>query len=127
MNLASREIARLDRSLAKKGQDVVLSRMVSGSRVSVPCRAFVQGYQPHEITPLSGIQQGDRRVVMSLTQINAAGWPGTVQAPGAEDQRIPSLGFKDLVSIAGHAVAVQSCNPLRVDNVLVRLEVQVRG
>jgi len=126
-------IDALDRSLKAGASQMVTLQRPMGARntayVSVECRAMVIGYQPHEYsqTPGSGIMAGDSKVVMSPTQINAAQWPGGyVDGPTTQgDQRVPK-GSIDRMIVAGRTRAVVAASPTYVDDVLVKLEIQIR-
>ena len=117
----------LDRQLAASGQDIVLTRTVAGGGpVSVTCRAQVRSYQPHELVAGTGLIQGDSLVVISPTQIAAAGWAGP-QVGGQPDVRIPDKNKGDKVVIAGRTRAVQMAWGTYLAGELVRIEMQVRG
>ena len=113
-------IAALDKQLRRHGHDAVLRRSTwSGTTkttADVTVRIKLRGYAPDEL--LGGITQDDSEVVMSPTQINAAGWPsGTPEPPKAGDT---------LVS-AGRARAVIAAEPIYLGGELVRINLQVRG
>lgn len=121
-------IARLDGSLARVGEDVVLRRNTLGpGGVQIPfdatVRAQVRGYEPAELT--AAVIQGDSRVILSPTQIEQAGWPGATAAPVTGDRRVPRRG--DVVLVQGTPRHVFAAAPKYVGGVLVRIELQVRG
>src|SRR5574340_945654 len=125
-------IAALDRQLAANGEDAVLPRytLAAGNQqvpTPVKIRVQTQGYQPHELIQGSGILQGDVKVILSPTQINAAQWPGgSPVQPGAYDPRIPNKG--DRFVIGGHPFTVQGLAAVRrVNGEIVRMEAQCRG
>jgi len=68
------------RQLLRTGQPATLRRMsgTGNSRTAqdVAVTAVVRGYQPQELAPGSGLQQGDRMVIITDHEIAAAGWPG---------------------------------------------------
>jgi len=102
-------IKMLDDQLRRHGEPVMLHTVVAGvPDAGTAARAFVRGYKPDE---LAGdlIKQGDRRVTVS---------PTTVPAP-------PALNSK--ISVAGKMLNVQAVEPRRLNGVLVRIELQVRG
>lgn len=113
-------ISSLDAALAAGGQTVVLIRLPN---VAVTCPAAVRGYQPQEFT--TSITQQDSKVVLSPTQINAATWPGA-QVSGQPDIRIPSKNRGDTCTINGNNRAVEAGVGIYVQDVLVRIELQVR-
>jgi len=116
----SATIKSLDGALAAGGQTVTLRKLPT---TDVVCPAAVRGYQPQELT--SNITQQDSKVILSPTQINAAIWPGT-QVPGQEDIRIPSKNRGDLCQINGKFRTIQASVGIYVQDVLVRIELQVR-
>jgi len=130
MSFASlREITELDRSLAVDGEDFTVRRVVgtnSPVNTDVSCRGFVRGYQPQELT--TTIIQGDAKIILSPTQIIAGSWPGGAPPTGANaalDQRVPRRGDKAVVQ--GKVLNIEAAAPIYLDNVLVRIELQVRG
>ena len=119
-------IADLDASLATDGEQIVLQRMTlgpSGAQIplSVFCIAFVRGYEPDQM--VGGITQQHRRVILSPTQIIAAGW--TSGRPASEDGRVPKEGNK--VIIGGKVHNVEAAGPKYVAGELVRIELSVKG
>ena len=124
-------INALDRALSIRGQDAALERPTGNNQawITVNVRCMVAGYQPHELTetPGSGIQVGDSKVILSPTQINEARWPGgfVLGSTTQGDQRVPKPNI-DRMIISGKTRSVISADPLYVDNILVRLEIQVR-
>lgn len=114
MNAAD-AIAALDRQIAKHGEDIVLRRF--GPNQSVldrPCRAFVRGYKPNELA--GGLQQGDSVLALSPTNM-------PVEFTGASGR----LRVNDRIVVSGRVRNVQFVDPVRIDDVLVRLNVTVRG
>jgi hypothetical protein len=105
-------ISALDRQIAQSGQDVTLTFVETGSTAAVPIRAFVRGYQPHEL--VGGIIQGDTLVVVSPTSLMAA-------------DRLPRRN--DRVTIAGRVRHIEDVIPIYMGlaDQLVRLNIQVRG
>lgn len=120
------EIDALDRALKRSGQPVIL-RLVVGSSpqvfTDVAVNAIVRGYAPQQL--LGSIIQQDSLVIMSPTEINAAGWPGLTQGVGP-DVRVPSKNRGDQVIINGAKRAVQAAEGIFMGTVLVRIEIQVR-
>ncbi len=114
------EIAKLDRMLAQRGEDVVLRRRRTDNNafVSVICRAKVSGFQAD---PLVGAEvQQESLVIMSPTQILAAGWPGVENGLAT-----PLKG--DSMMIQGFPKTVTGATQVRHQNVTVRIEVRVKG
>ncbi|KQP61063.1 hypothetical protein [Methylobacterium sp. Leaf108] len=106
-------IAMLDRQIADHGQDVTLQRIVlDGDPIEVGTRASVQDYAITEL--VGGIVQGDRRVIFSPT-----GQTGPFSTVPVERN--------DLLIIDGRVHNVETANPVRIANVVVRINCQVRG
>lgn len=115
------EIEALDRALSRSRQTITLRALPAVDLAGVP--AVVRGYAPNEL--VDGITQQDSFVVISPTQINAAGWPGA-QVSGQRDIRIPNKNRGDLCIINGQTRAVQAGVGIYVRDVLVRIEFRVR-
>ncbi len=116
-------IAMLDRQLAKHGEDVVITRIVKRGGVnvteSVTCRAFVKLVSADEI--VGKITADDLKIIISPTQILAAGWPGTdenIIAGNNVDQRIPKSSDKVLVQ--GRPREIRAPKPKLLNGVWVR-------
>lgn len=119
------EVRELNSALAADGQDITLRRFsgtTTRTNIDVQVRAFVRHYEAKELTPAT--VQGDTKIIMSPTEIIAAGWPGA-EPPGAADARVPRRG--DQVLVVGTPRQVQNAYPIYIDNDLVRIELQVRG
>jgi len=101
-------IAELDGALAFAGSDVVL-RKTNSAVGQITVRARVRFYKPDEIAGI--IQQGDSKVVLSPTGLDAFGVP-------------PQNGF---VVVDGSPRRIIAPNPIRIQGTLVRIELQVRG
>jgi hypothetical protein len=123
------EIAQLDSALADAGEDFVLRRVngvTNQTNVDVTCRGFIRAFGTDELT--TNIIQGDTKIIFSPTQIIAAAWPGgppPTGAAAAQDPRVPRRGDKAIVQ--GRVMNIQDSSPIYIDNVLVRIELQVRG
>lgn len=118
-------IADLDSQLAAYGETVELRRLTAGPNgvqipFSVSCRAFVRGYKPAEL--VGGITQQDSKVILSPSEIIAAGW--TSGRAANEDGRLPQKGNRAM--IAGKARNVEAAVGIYVAGELVRIEMQVR-
>lgn len=121
-------IADLDADLAENGEDIVLRRNTLGpAGVQIPfdvtCRAMVRGYAPQEL--VAGISQQDSLVILSPTEATLAGWPGAATRSTNIDRRVPVKG--DVAIIAGKSRAIEAAVGIYVTNVLVRMEMQVKG
>ncbi len=131
MTEAEQQIALLDESLASDGSDIVLRRVKGTSlatqqNVDVTCRAFVRGYEPNEL--VNGITQQDRKVVLSPTQINAAGWPADEADSTSEvDERVPRKNRSDRAKLAGNWCSVEAAQGIYIGGALVRIDMRARG
>ncbi len=111
-------IASLDRTLAANGEDAIL---LSLTGFEAPVRAFVRQYLPHELA--GGIIQGDSKVTLSPTDIDAAQWQSG--APTG-DPRVPVRGCK--LILAGRERNIEAAGPpFYLAGVLARIELQIRG
>ncbi|PZU87343.1 MAG: hypothetical protein DI527_18890 [Chelatococcus sp.] len=110
-------IARLDASLARRGQDATLRRRIgtSAAFVDVAIRVRLSGYQTADLP--AGVQATDSRFISSPTPLLAAGaaWPG---AAGGGVQ--PKLG--DLLITEGRQRRIE-----QVDNIVVGEWVRIEG
>jgi hypothetical protein len=117
-------IHSLDNSLNRNGQDVRLQRLAANVSVAeVTIRAFVRGYAPEEL--VGGIAQNDSKMIFSPTPIISANWPSPAMTAANLDARVPIKG--DRAFIAGKARNIEAAVGIYMDNVLVRLEAQVKG
>jgi len=116
-------VGLLDANLSLYGETIRLLRMAkppaTGIAKEVTCMAVIRGYAPTELSPGSGINQQDQRLILSPTPLIAAGWPG----PGLK--ALPLEGDR-IVSNRG-ALTIQAAVGIYVKNELVRIECQVRG
>jgi len=103
----------VDAMIHRFGQMVTLRRMTGSIPFDVDCKAVVNEYLPNEL--VGGIQQGDRRVVISNREIEERQWPGP-----------PVQG--DKVIINGKTTTLQA-NPdtKRIGDVIVKHDLRVRG
>jgi hypothetical protein len=123
-------IARLDASLAKKGEDIVLRRLIGGVSKAVTVRAHVRSFRLSASDIVTGITKVPFVVILSLTQIRAAGWPQGAPPPAAPpfnvDAAIPVIG--DTVIIKGIARTVKVVNPIAAGaDGVVRVKMLVEG
>lgn len=100
----------LDGMIATNGQDVFIVFVETSSKTTLPCRAFVRQYRPYEL--IGGILQGDTLVVVSPTALATAS---------------RQLRRNDQVIIDGATKRIEYPNPVKLDNQLVRMNLQVRG
>ena len=111
-------IAQLDRKLAGIGEDIVLIRGQGPTAARVTCRAKVSGFQNDEL--VGDLAQQDSLVIMSPTQIVAAGWPGAGLGVST-----PIKG--DRLRIQGFAKIVIGAAAVQLAGRTVRIEIRVRG
>ncbi|TPM19778.1 hypothetical protein [Mesorhizobium sp. B2-3-6] len=108
-------IADLDAALADAGETVTVRRYTAPTGSPRPkidiedVPAAVRPVKPDEL--VGDIQQSDRVVVMSPTQIGA----------------LLPMKIGDKLLIAGAEVNVQFAGHIRVQNVVVRIKLMVRG
>ena len=91
-------IARLDEALERRGEEVILRRVVgtvNQSFTDVTVLALVTGFKPQEL--VGGITQESLLLVISPTQINQTQWPGGMPPSFVGDPRIPLKGYKAVV------------------------------
>lgn len=114
-------IARLDTSLARRGQDAKLCRRVGAGLttfVDVDLRVRLSGYATTDLT--AGIKVTDSKFIASPTSITAAGaaWPG---AAGGDAQ--PKIG--DFLFVEGRHRAIAQVDNVIIGGVWVRIEGRV--
>lgn len=101
-------ISSLDSQLAEHGETIGWQITANGvPATATNHKAFVRGYKPDEL--IGGINQGDSNVIMSPTGLSG----------------LPKKG--DKLTIAGAIKNIQSIEFIRVADVLVRIECQMRG
>jgi hypothetical protein len=99
--------------LTRYGEIVLLRRPTgNGQFTNVSCAARIDQFQPHELT--GGVVQGDRKVILSNREIEAAAWPGP-----------PRRG--DQIVIGGRTTTVQGVDTASIGDRVVRHDIQVRG
>lgn len=125
----SSHIDELDASLAENGEDILLRRTIAGVKKEVTVRAHVRNFRLSASDIITGISKVPFVVIISMTQIRAAGWP--VGAPAAAappfdvDPAIPVIG--DLVIIKGSPRTVKAVDPIAVNSEIVRVKMMVEG
>jgi len=110
-------IAALDRGIWTAGQSIALRRYTGTSAESrvyleVEARAVVTGFAPAEL--VDGIKQGDRTLIMSPTEMTRGKWCWP-----------PRIGDKAV--IGGRETNVEAVTLREIGDVLVRIEMRVRG
>lgn len=119
-------IDMLDRQLSVHGEDCILRRKEGQPLVAKECtvRASVRDLTAHELVG-TGMQAASE-VIMSMTQVLAAGWPaGHVVTAGAVDPRLPRAN--DFMVIKGKQRQVKVAKPKAIDDVVVRVVLTVEG
>lgn len=123
-------VAQLDNALVSYGEDIILRRILpDASTVDVTCRARVDAASAEQVA--AGILATDLNIIISPTQISAAGWPGVAssgEAPFIVDQSIPRAGVTDKVLLRGLAPkAVAFVDTKIIGGVVVRHNLRVSG
>jgi hypothetical protein len=125
----SEHIDNLDASLARSGEDIVLRRVIAAANKEVTVRAHVRAYRLNATDIVNGIYVQPFIVIISMTQIRAAGWPQGAPAPAAApfnvDRAIPIIG--DLSIIKGVPRTVKSVEPMAVNGEIVKVKMMVDG
>ncbi|AMS41162.1 hypothetical protein [Aminobacter aminovorans] len=110
-------IARLDASLARRGEDVKLRRLTLGpNAVQIPfdadVRASIRPMRPEEL--VGHIDQTWSRVILSPTDVNRAQWPLPIRKG-------------DKIVQGSTPRNVEFVKAITVQNTLVRIELTVGG
>lgn len=109
-------IAKLDRAIAKNGQTVTLRRGTAVAPVATATvKAHVRGYDPDEL--VGGITQKDSKAILSPNGLE--NWPGGMLVGGGSDA--------DWIRIDGRWRTILAAIPVKMNDVLVRIELQVKG
>lgn len=130
------EVRELDKSLAEDGEWIELQHLVGTQLIPVKCRcrAKVRNYDAKEL--IGGLTQDMSEVILSPTEIIAAGWPGpdveirnasgvVTTAMTEQDRRVPRKN--DKAKINGKVRNVETSKPTYVDDGLVRIVLVVAG
>ena len=114
-------IAALDNALAKAGADATLRRIggtaPSTTNYDVTVRVRIDSPAVQELA--AGIAMMVSNVIMSPSEIAAAGWPAS--ADGSLPRRL------DRIIIDGRARVVEQVDPKYIGGELVRIELKVSG
>lgn len=124
MMSAAVAIAQLDRFLAARGEDVELLRVDDDNAVvaRATCRARVDRTKSDDAP--SGIKPSGFTLVISPTQLLAAGWPD-----GDPDNIVPVENEGDKVALDGserHQTVVW-VDAKKIDNQVVRIDLRISG
>ncbi len=129
---SDREIADLNMSLAADGEWIELRRLYGTQLVpvSVTCRAFVRIINGTQEVA-AGITQRVANIILSPSEIIAAGWPGPWTPSAAEpvnpgtDRRVPRKNDKAVTKSIVWNIEVPK--PIYVDDELVRIELRTQS
>ncbi|MGV1867220.1 MULTISPECIES: hypothetical protein [unclassified Rhizobium] len=116
-------IGDLDAFLLESGEDAIMRRVAGSVKADVAVRARVRGVNAQKV--VGTITATDLDVVISPTQILAAGWPGETQQDGAADPRIPRIN--DSMVVKGKQRQVKLSDPIFVGGAWVRCNLVVAG
>lgn len=121
-------IARLDAALARSGSPITLQRLAaSGGEVtvaaSVTCKAAVRRGGATAGGVGGSTAPTAETVVISPTEIDTADW--TSGRTGTGEEMVPMKGNR--VVIGGRKLAVETATAVRVQGVIVRIELTVIG
>jgi hypothetical protein len=128
---SDQDIADLDYVLSMDGEWINIRRLFGTQMipVSVRCRASVRTISGSELE--SGINQEQSDVILSPSQIIAAGWPGPWTPSANEpinlgtDRRVPRKGDKAVIK--NRVRNIEVAMPIYVDDDLVRINLRVLG
>lgn len=105
-------IAQLDRAIARNGQTVILRRGKDTAPVAqATVKAHVRGFKPDEL--IGGIDQNDSKVILSPSGLGS--WPGAAPIKN------------DWIIINGVTRSIVAAEQVKMNDVLVRIELQVKG
>lgn len=129
MSLSADCIASLDAALAEAGTTIKLRRFVglppNQTWIDVDARAVARGPKAEEL--IAGHKQTDWFVIMSMTEITTAQWPGG-QPPGQIHPELPRDGAAgDRAIILGKPHQIESVNPFPMGDSVVRVEFWALG
>jgi len=121
-------IAMLDRALARAGTTVKLRRIFPGSPPAwsdVDVRMLIRS--PSEDWLTAGFKQTDSMFIMSLSQIQTAGWPGGA-SDGTAHPELPRSGAGgDKIFQLGTPRQIEAVKPIEIDGDIVRVEGMMKG
>lgn len=119
----------LDAALDEDGEDIVLRRTIAGAKKEVTVRAHVRSYRLSASDIATGISKAPFVVIISMTEIRAAGWPqgapAVAPAPFNVDPAIPVIG--DVAIIKGYPRTIKAADPIALDSEIVRVKMMVEG
>jgi hypothetical protein len=97
----------------KRGEEITVRRL--SPLTNITARAFVTGYLPEEL--VGGVNQGDRKVIVSAEDLEAKGFP------------LPLKPGVDKVMVRGRLMSIEDVDDstLRVAGELIAYRLRVRG
>lgn len=107
-------IAALDRQSATAGQIVTFRRVAGAVTQEAECWAVVRGMDQGETINGSGMLYGEKRIIVSPTDMDKVAWPWPVQA-------------HDKVIINGKTHSLLTPDIRKIGDVVVRMEVRAKG
>lgn len=121
-------IARLDAALARSGSPITLQRIsASGGNVSVvasvTCQATTRMNGRTSAEMGGSVAMTGELVVISPTEIEDAGW--TSGRSGSGEEAVPMKGNR--VVIGGRVRSVETATAVRIQGVIVRIEMTLAG
>lgn len=118
-------IARLDASLARRGETIVLRRLRSGTTTwdEITVRGRFTGYTTNDL--VGSVKQVYREFILSPTAINAAVLAGTW--PPASGGGADPKAQDELKDASGVSRRIEAILPRRLNNVIVRYEGRILG
>lgn len=96
----------------KVGKVVTLRRISGATTTDCSVKAVVRGYTADEL--VGGIQQGDKKVIMTETEVNAASWPLPIKV-------------QDRIIIDSKTHSVQAIDLRHIGEDTAMYVIQVRG
>lgn len=109
-------IDQLDRQIAAHGEEITLRRVLpNAAALEASMRGVVRGYRPEQIT--DGITLGASQVILSPTALMGTPFEAEENWPRKNDRII----------IDGRVRNIEAPNPIKINDVLVRFNLQVAG
>lgn len=106
-------VAQVRTAIRREGEPVLIRRIATNvAPVLLNCCGVLKDYKSDEL--VNGVNQGDRKLIISNWEIEDQGWPGP---PRRNDQ----------VVVDGKTYTIQGCNTLKLRGVITRHNIQVRG
>jgi hypothetical protein len=124
-------ISSLDNQIAQHGKAVRLVRMdgkTGNVLATADIRAIVRNNSSVSGIHGTAVMQGDTHLVISPTDLDNAGWPTAkpgINIPLEDDPRIPRTS--DKIMLFGRDRQIHSVEPISLNDILVRLNIIVRG